>query len=71
MDIKIKCHPMFVPFAAAVIVLGGRGLWPVLAAAFVHEAGHAACMVVLGLKIEAVTLMPGGADIRYRGGASP
>lgn len=39
-----------------------------VAASLIHELGHVICMVVCGKRIEAVTIVPGGFDIRYSGG---
>lgn len=54
---------------AAVIAFDTEGKYIMLAAASViHECGHLACIVLCGKKIDRITLIPGGFDIKYHGG---
>lgn len=52
---------LFLRFYSGVSVL------PAVVAVIIHEAGHFIAGAALGLKAEAVTLSPLGADIRYAG----
>ena len=58
--------PTIVFFTALIFTSEGYASLLPFAAAFAHELGHIAVMVICGQKIERITLLPFGIDIKKR-----
>ena len=63
---KIKVN-ILLPLLLFLRFYSGVSVLPAAVAVIIHEAGHFLTGAALGLKAEAVTLSPLGADIRYAG----